>query len=346
MINFFTQLTPGIQLAAAFFLPLILSWIIGPKLIAVLTAMKAGQPIREARKGVLAPEHQGKVGTPTMGGVMIIGLVLLVSLLFGDLSDPRLQSCLLVTAVTATLGFLDDYAKITKHSTDGVSGKFKILLQALAALGCAVYLYCVLPDVGRMLVPFYGYVDLGFWFIPLALLVIIGSSNAVNLTDGLDGLASGCMIIAGMAYLIIIPVTLHLYSEVDGIWLFMITIISACMGFLWFNCNPARVFMGDTGSLALGGALGTVAVSSGSELLLVIVGGVFVAEAVSVMIQVFWFKLTKRLYGEGRRFFRMAPIHHHFEKCGWKETQVCVRFWMIAFLLAVFGVTTLLITIR
>ncbi len=310
-------------------IPFIGSLIIGPKLIAVLRAMKAGQPIREARKGVLAPEHSNKVGTPTMGGLMLIGLVLLTALLVCDLTDPRVQCCLIVTTITAFLGFLDDFAKITKKSTDGVSGWFKIALQFVAAAGCSVYLYVACPEVCKLAIPFYGTLNIGWLFIPLAILVIIGSSNAVNLTDGLDGLASGCMIIAAITFAHICP---------DQIRPIMMAIVAACAGFLWFNCNPARVFMGDTGSLALGGALGTVAVCSGLELILVVIGGVFVAEALSVMIQVGWFKFTRIKYGEGRRIFRMAPIHHHFEKGGLSETQVCIRFWIVAGILAFVGI--------
>ncbi len=341
----FLHTDPGVLALLAILIPFVGSLLIGPKLIAVLRAMKAGQPIREARKGVLAPEHQGKVGTPTMGGLMLIGLVLLTTLLLCDLSDPVIQSCLLVTFVTAFLGFLDDYAKITKKSTDGVSGWFKIALQALAAIGSAAYLYNTVPGATEVIIPFYGHVDFGIWFIPFALLVIIGTSNAVNLTDGLDGLASGCTIITGLTYLVVVTVLTYV-SYVSGFTLpyMILAIVFSCIGFLWFNCNPARVFMGDTGSLALGGALGTIAVCTGTAFFLVIIGGVFVAEALSVMIQVGWFKLSRKLYGEGRRFFRMAPIHHHFEKGGLSETQVCVRFWIVSFLLAVFGLTALVYT--
>ncbi len=332
MINFIYQLPVGLQLILALLVPFVGSMLIGPRLIAILRAMKAGQPIREASKGVLAPEHQAKVGTPTMGGLMIIGLILLTSVLFLDMGNPKLQCCLLVMSVTAILGFLDDWAKITKKSTDGVSGWFKIALQTVAALVCAGYLYYLDPTIARVLVPFYGTIDLGYFFIPFAMLVIIGSSNAVNLTDGLDGLASGCMVVAAMAFL-----SLCLTLGEIALANYLLCIATACLGFLWFNAHPAKVFMGDTGSLSLGGALGTVAVCTHTELLLVVIGGVFVAEACSVMIQVGWFKVTRKIYGEGRRFFRMAPIHHHFEKCGWSETQVCVRFWIIAFFLAVLG---------
>lgn len=332
MINFIYQLPVGAQLLLALLVPFVGSMLIGPRLIAILRAMKAGQPIREASKGVLAPEHSAKVGTPTMGGLMIIGLIMFTSILFLDMGDPKLQCCLLVMGVTAILGFLDDWAKITKKSTDGVSGWFKIALQAVASLGCAGYLWYLDPSIARVLIPFYGTVDLGMFFIPFAMLVIIGASNAVNLTDGLDGLASGCMVVSCLAFL-----SLCLTFGEVALANYLLCIAAACLGFLWFNAHPAKVFMGDTGSLSLGGALGTVAVCTHTELLLVIIGGVFVAEATSVMIQVGWFKVSRKLYGEGRRFFRMAPIHHHFEKCGWSETQVCVRFWIIAFFLAVLG---------
>ena len=333
MIHFFTELLIGWQFILALALPFVLSLLIGPRMIAILRAMKAGQPIREARKGVLAPEHQSKVGTPTMGGVMIIGLILLFALLFMNLRSVRVQCCLIVIAITAFLGFLDDFAKIRRHNSDGVSGWFKIGLQFAAAAACAVYLYIAAPEVTCVRVPFYGMVDFGWFFIPLAILTIIATSNAVNLTDGLDGLASGLMLPA--CFVICLAMYLpYPMAECRSLSPLPVAIASACVGFLWFNCHPAKVFMGDTGSLALGGALGALAVCCGSEFLLIICGGVFVAEASSVVIQVFWFKLTRKLYGEGRRFFRMAPLHHHFEKLGWSETQVCIRFWIIGCILA------------
>lgn len=345
MINFITNLSVPVQILLALLVPFVISLCIGNRVVNILRAMKAGQPIREARKGVLAPEHQGKVGTPTMGGVMLIGSLLLTSVLFLDMADARVQCCVFVTAVTALLGWLDDYAKITRHSTDGVSGWFKIAIQAVAAVGSAFYLYITIPSITAMYVPFYGMLDIGVFFIPLALLVIIGSSNAVNLTDGLDGLASGLMVIASLAFCVLLLCTPDSISpsQAPGTAVplipFLLAIASACAGFLWFNCNPAKMFMGDTGSLALGGALGTVAVCTRTELLLVIVGGMFVAEAVSVMIQVMWFKYTRITRGEGVRFFRMAPIHHHFEKGDLSETQVCVRFWLVGLLLAAAGIS-------
>lgn len=336
MIQLFFPIEPNLLVLLALLVPFVASLLIGPKLIAVLRALKAGQPIRQSHEGCNAPAHQSKVGTPTMGGVMLIGLVLLTNLLFNDLLNPPLQCCLLVTAITALLGYMDDYAKITRHNTDGVSGWFKIAIQTVAAVACAFYLYICVPGISCVVIPFWGVVDIGWLYIPLALLVIIGASNAVNLTDGLDGLASGCTFIASLAFLSVVSL-ICTYAIGQALGVFLMSIASACLGFLWFNCHPARVFMGDTGSLALGGALGTVAVCSASEFILVIIGGIFVLEALSVIIQVFGFKLTRKLCGEGRRIFRMAPIHHHFEKGGWSETQVCVRFWMIAFFLALLG---------
>ena len=329
MIHFFTNVSLYWQMLLALALPFIFSMLIGPRMIAVLRAMKAGQPIREARKGVLAPEHQSKVGTPTMGGVMIIGLILLFALLFMDLANVRVQCCLIVIVVTAFLGFLDDFAKIRRHNSDGVSGWFKIGLQFVAAAVCAFYLYFAEPEVAIIRIPFYGMLYIGWFFIPLAILTIIATSNAVNLTDGLDGLASGLMVPVCLVAFVLVPLSCEIISPLP------LAIFSACVGFLWFNAHPAKVFMGDTGSLALGGALGALMVCSGFELYLIILGGVFVAEASSVVIQVFWFKLTRRLYGEGRRFFHMAPLHHHFEKKGWSETQVCIRFWIVGGILAI-----------
>ncbi len=323
---------PSILILLSFIFPFIASLMIGPKLIAALTALKAGQPIRTKTQCANAPEHQAKVGTPTMGGIMIMGLIILSIILFADLTSPLIHCCLLVLAVTTTLGFLDDYAKITKKSSDGVSGWFKIALQALAATAVAFYSFYQIPQASELIIPFYGVLDIGWLYIPLGIVTIIGTSNAVNLTDGLDGLASGCMMIVALAFLFMCP------NEMSSI--VMLSIFSACMGFLWFNCNPAKIFMGDTGSLALGGLLGTFALCTHSALLLVIVGAVFVAEAISVMLQVGYFKFTRKKYGEGRLLFLMAPLHHHYEKKGWKETQVCVRFWIITFLcacLAFFG---------
>ena len=325
-----------LEIIAALIVPFVMVLALGPCVVNRLRALKAGQPVREAHGNVHAPEHAAKAGTPTMGGLLLIGAVLVYSLLFLPLANARVQCVLFVTLVTAFLGFLDDYAKVKKHNSEGVNGWFKIALQTFAATVCAVYLYYSDASVCRIAIPFFGWVDIGWLLIPLAILTIIATSNAVNLTDGLDGLASGCMVPAALLF--------FLYfrgGPSDGLACFSLAVIAACMGFLWYNCHPAKVFMGDTGSLALGGALGTLAVCAGLEFVLIIVGGVFVAEATSVVVQVLWFKMTKRIYGEGRRFFRMAPLHHHFEKCGVSESQVCVRSWIVGCVLFVIAVLSL-----
>ncbi len=328
MLHLFLRIDPAWLHLLAVVVPPFLFLLLAPGMIRKLRALKAGQPVREAHDDVHAPAHAAKAGTPTMGGILIVGSLLLYALLFLPLDNVYLQCVLLVTAVTAFLGFLDDFAKIKKRSSDGVNAWFKIALQTSAAAAAAVYLYVSDPAITAVLVPFYGSVDLGWLFIPLAILTIIATSNAVNLTDGLDGLASGCMIPAALFFAVIDP--LFHPVALSG---FSLAIASACAAFLWFNCHPAKVFMGDTGSLALGGALGTLAVCTRMEFVLIILAGVFVAEAASVLLQVLWFKLSRRLYGAGRRLFRMAPLHHHFEMCGVRESQVCVRFWLIAWLL-------------
>lgn len=323
-------------------LPLVLVWTMGPWSIRKLRELKAGQPVREAHGNVHAPDHAAKEGTPTMGGVLIIGSLLLYSFLFLPLGDVRVQCVLLVTVVTGFLGFLDDCAKIKKHNSDGVNGWFKIGLQTLAATVCAIYLYTCESNMfmsrpGLIMVPFYGFVDIGWLVIPLAILTVIATSNAVNLTDGLDGLASGCMIPASLFFALFAFLGITAWQDPGLVTMvaFSLAIISSCLGFLWYNCHPAKVFMGDTGSLALGGALGGLAVCTRMELMLILVAGVFVAEATSVVMQVVWFKITRRVSGAGRRLFRMAPLHHHFEKGGMSETQVCVRFWIVALILCI-----------
>jgi len=332
MLHHFLDINPLLILFLLLLIPFVASLFIAPKMIRVLKAMKAGQPIREAQKGVLAPAHQSKVGTPTMGGIMIIGLILLSIVLICDLTDIKVLCVIGVILITAGLGFMDDFAKIRKHSSDGVSGRIKLLIQGIAATVVSLILYKYCPECRSIIIPFAGTLDIGLLFIPLGIVTIIGSSNAVNLTDGLDGLASGCMAIVAFFFIAITQT-----MQLDFI---LIASASACLGFLWFNIHPAKVFMGDTGSLALGGMLGSIAVCSGSALILVIIGGIFVVEAISVMLQVAYFKITRRKFGEGRRLFRMAPIHHHFEKLGWSEMQVCVRFWIITFFLGIIGIAS------
>ncbi len=328
MLHYFFDIPMRLLFFCAILFPFIMSLIVGPPFIAVLRRLKAGQPIREKTACAHAPDHSSKKGTPTMGGLMIIGLIILSTLLFGDLSSPSIHACLLVLVMTAGLGFLDDFAKIKQKGTDGVNGWVKILIQTLAAGIAAYYIYTVKANASEIVIPFIGWQDIGWWFIPLSMLVIIAGSNAVNLTDGLDGLASGSVAIAAGLLTIV--------AESSDMNILLASITFACLGFLWFNAFPAKVFMGDTGSLSLGGALSTVAVCTGNHLIFIFIGGLFVVEASSVIIQRMGFKLTRKITGTGRRIFLMAPIHHHFEKLGWSETQVCIRFWIISLL---FGLT-------
>lgn len=321
---------------------LIIGLIIGPRFINMLRVRQGkGQPIRKD-----GPQsHLAKVGTPTMGGLMIIIALVLSMLLWMDLRNPLVWACLGVTAGFGLIGFMDDYDKVTKASHHGVSGKVRLLMEFIVA-GAASYL--IVSQINTNLyVPFLSDVSipLGPLYYVFAAVVIVGAGNAVNLTDGLDGLATMPVIIAAgtfaiIAYLVGRPD----FSEYLGIphvpgagelAILCAAIMGAGLAFLWFNAPPAAVFMGDTGSLALGGALGAIAVASHHEVVLAIVGGLFVMEALSVIIQVFWFKRT------GKRVFRMAPIHHHFEQKGWAESTVVIRFWIVSIVLALMGLATL-----
>ena len=321
---------------------LIIGLVIGPRFIAMLRVRQGkGQPIRED-----GPQtHLAKRGTPTMGGLMILISLSLSVLIWMDLSNPFIWACLAVTLGFGLIGFLDDYDKVSKASHKGVSGKVRLLLE-FAIAGVASFI--VVNEVNTFLyVPFFNDIgiELGVFYYAFAAFVIVGAGNAVNLTDGLDGLATMPVIIAAGTFALIaylagradfssylgIP-----YVEGAGeLAIFCACITGAGLAFLWFNAPPANVFMGDTGSLALGGALGAIAVASHHEIVLAIVGGLFVFEALSVIIQVFWFKRT------GKRIFRMAPVHHHFEQLGWSETKVVIRFWIIAIVLALIGLSTL-----
>ena len=344
-LNVFSYLTfrTGIALFTAF----IISFLLGPKVIFMLKSkQKKGQPIRDD-----GPESHilTKQGTPTMGGFLILLGMSSSTLLWADLANHYVWACLLVTTGFGFIGFLDDYAKITKSSTAGVSGKVKLLLELAISLGAILLIINAAgPEIGKSLaVPFLKdfMVDLGWFMIPFAMFVLVGASNSVNLTDGLDGLAIMPVIIASGTFAIIAYVVgntvyadyLNLtYVEGTGeLSVFLAAIIGAGLGFLWFNAPPAMIFMGDTGSLSLGGALGTVSVITKHEFVLAIVGGLFVLETVSVIVQVASFKLT------GKRIFRMAPIHHHYEKKGWAEPTIVIRFWIIAVLLALIGLATL-----
>jgi len=321
---------------------LLLGLIIGPKFIGWLRVRQGkGQPIRED-----GPQsHLAKRGTPTMGGLMILTSLTVAMLLWMDFTNRYLWACLFITVGFGAIGFLDDYDKVKKRHHAGVSGQVRLLAEfVIAGIGCWV----IVAGTGTALyIPFYNgpVIDLGWFYVPFAAFVVVAFGNAVNLTDGLDGLATMPVIIASLAFIIIsylvgnaifaaylgIP---HVLGAGD-LTVLCGAIIGAGLAFLWFNAPPAAVFMGDTGSLALGGALGAIAVSTQHEIVLGIIGGLFVVEAMSVIIQVFYFKRT------GKRIFRMAPIHHHFEQLGWSEPTVVIRFWIIAFVLALAGLATL-----
>jgi len=327
---------------AAMMTALLIGLIIGPRFIAMLRVRQGkGQPIREDGPKT----HLAKVGTPTMGGLMILTSLTISLLLWMDLSNLFVWACLAVTIGFGLIGFLDDYDKVSKRSHRGVSGKVRLLAE-FAVAGIASWM--IVSQINTNLyVPFVSdlSIPLGPFFYVFAAIVIVGAGNAVNLTDGLDGLATMPVVIAAGAFLLICYLVGRVdFSEYLGIphvpgagelAILCAAIMGAGLAFLWFNAPPAAVFMGDTGSLALGGALGAIAVASHHEIVLAIVGGLFVLEATSVIIQVFWFKRT------GKRVFRMAPIHHHFEQLGWKESTVVIRFWIIAIVLAVIGLATL-----
>jgi phospho-N-acetylmuramoyl-pentapeptide-transferase len=306
--------------------------------------MQIGQFVRDD-----GPQsHLKKAGTPTMGGTLILFAVTLSTLLWIDLTNFYVWIVLLVTLGYGGVGFVDDYLKQVQHRSKGLSAKAKFRLQVLLALVAAGLLFSHADFSTRVTLPFFKTVvlDLGWGYIIFAMLVIVGTSNAVNLTDGLDGLAIGPLIIAASTYMVFAYVAGHAkiasYLQIAAvagsgeIAVFCGALAGAGLGFLWFNAYPAQVFMGDVGSLSLGGALGTVAVITKQEILLVLVGGLFVVEALSVIFQVGYFKLTN-----GRRIFRMAPLHHHFELKGWPEPKVIVRFWIIAIALALLSMSTL-----
>src|SRR4051812_9703777 len=332
----------SVRTGGAVTMALILGLIIGPRFIGWLRVRQGkGQPIRSD-----GPQtNLAKVGTPTMGGLMILTSVTISMLFWMNLNNRYVWACLLVTLGFGLIGFLDDYDKVTKRSHKGVSGKVRLLMEFTVA-GLASWI--ILSGNGTLLyVPFYNgpVIDLGPFYILFAAFTMVAFGNAVNLTDGLDGLATMPVIIASLAFFVIaylvgnakfahylgIP---HVPGAGDLV-LLTAAIIGAGLAFLWFNAPPAAVFMGDTGSLALGGALGAIAVSTHHEIVLGIVGGLFVVEAVSVILQVFFFKRT------GKRIFKMAPIHHHFEQIGWSEPTVVIRFWIVSFVLALVGLATL-----
>jgi phospho-N-acetylmuramoyl-pentapeptide-transferase len=323
---------------------LVLSLIIGPWCIKKLKGLQIGQFIREE-----GPQsHQCKAGTPTMGGLMIIFTMLTSTLLWADLRNLYIWLLVLVTLGFGFVGFLDDYLKVIKKQNLGLTGRQKLLGQVIIALAAALWLYFSPDYTPTLTIPFFEDVrpNLSWGYILLAMLVIVGTANAVNLTDGLDGLAIGPVTIASVFYAIFAYLAgnaiiarylkITFVPGVGEVTVFLGALAGAGIGFLWFNAYPAQVFMGDVGALALGGVLGTAALATKQEILLILVGGLFVVEALSVILQVSFFKVTN-----GRRIFRMAPIHHHFELKGWPEPKVIVRFWIIAIVLGILSLSTL-----
>ena len=335
--------------AAASFTALAISLALGPWMIHKLREFQIGQVIRHDGPAT----HQPKAGTPTMGGLLILTASLVPTLLWADLTNVFVWMAMLSTTAFGALGFADDYLKIVRRSHDGLWPRYKILGQIVIGLLLGAALVLIASRGGvystRLIFPFFKTLipDLGWWYIPFTILVLVGASNAVNLTDGLDGLAISLFTIAAAAFTALAYVTgnrvfadylqiLRLPgAQTAELTIFCGSLVGASLGFLWYNSYPADVFMGDVGSLALGGALGTVAILIKQELLLAIVGGVFVLEALSVIIQVASFKLT------GQRVFKMAPIHHHFELIGWSEPKVITRFLILAVIFALFSLTTL-----
>ena len=324
---------------------LVISFVIGPAMIRYLSRYSGGQPVRDD-----GPEtHFTKAGTPTMGGLLILIAIAVSTVLWSDLSNRYVWVVLIVTLLFGVVGWVDDYKKIVNQDPKGLASRYKYFWQSLIGLGAALYLYSTVstPAETELLMPFFKDVaiELGVMYVLLAYLVIVGSSNAVNLTDGLDGLAIlPAVMVAGalglFAYLtghvnFAAYLSIPYIAGVGEVVIFCGALVGAGLGFLWFNTHPAQVFMGDIGALALGAALGTVAVVVRQELVLFVMGGVFVMETVSVILQVVSFKLT------GRRIFRMAPLHHHFELKGWPEPRVIVRFWIITIILVLVGLATL-----
>jgi phospho-N-acetylmuramoyl-pentapeptide-transferase len=337
---------------------LVLSWWLGPRIIAWLKQLKFGQEYADKaeERGGMAARLLSKKGTPTMGGILIVVALNLTTLLWAQW-NTLVELTLLSVVVLTGLGFYDDYSKIIQQSGGGVRSLVKLSVQTALALFIGLYLWnrtYTRDLITDIMVPFYKFpVATGVGMVGLALtvLTIVGFSNAVNLTDGLDGLAIGCTSVVSFVFVVLTYLAGHktaaAYLQIPHVigagelTVFCAAMVGAGLGFLWFNCHPAQVFMGDTGSLALGGALGIVAVLIHQPLVLVIAGGVFVVEAASVMLQTGWYRYTRLRYGTGRRIFLMAPIHHHFEKKGWYESQVVMRFYIVCVLCAVVALSTL-----
>jgi len=328
--------------AAATLTALFVSLVLGPWVIRKLQALRVGQPIRE-----IGPDHQAKAGTPTMGGLLILLSTLGAALLWSELTNRLVWTVLGLTAGYGLLGFVDDYKKVKEGRSAGVSARAKLFWQVSLALIVGIVIYNDPAFDNQLAVPFFkGFTPhIGVLYVPLAAFIIVAASNGVNLTDGLDGLAIGPVMIASGVFLILAYAAGHAgiaeYLQIKSVpgagqlAIFCGALVGGGLGFLWFNTSPAQVFMGDVGALALGGALGTIAVLIRQEILLAVVGGIFVVETLSVIIQVASFKLT------GKRVFLMAPIHHHFEKVGWAEQKIVVRFWIVSIVLGLVALSSL-----
>ena len=349
--NLFSYIT--FRAAGGMATAILMSFVMGPPVIRYLRQLRVGQVVREE-----GPQtHLAKAGTPTMGGVLIIVPTVLTTILWAKLVNPYTTIAMVVLLWLGVLGFTDDYLKVVRRRTEGLVARYKLIGQGLVGMLVAVFLLLLPPvdfPVTETSIPFFADWRLWMWwplFIPWVMLVVTGFSNAVNLADGLDGLAGGLGAIAagafGMFAYVIGRVDTSAYLGLiylpgsGELAIFCLALAGSTLGFLWYNAHPAEVFMGDTGSLAIGGALGVVAILLKAEFLLVIVGGVFVLEAASVMAQVGWFKFTARRYGKGSRLLRMAPLHHHFEKVGWAESKVIMRFWILGILFALAAFSSL-----
>lgn len=327
--------------------------IFAPPIIGRLRTLKVGEVIRQKYCPGLYDLHKEKQGTPTMGGILILLGIFASTLLWADIRNDFVLLALMVTGWLGGIGFLDDYRKLSKKNSEGQAGKrglnkrTKLLAQAAAGLIVAVFLYMNPKTANTLELPFLKEltINMGIFYIPFVILVITAASNAVNLTDGLDGLAIGCVVLTAVAYAGMSYITGHVnfsdylniyhLSEAGELTVFCAAIAGAGLGFLWYNSFPASIFMGDTGALALGGAIGTVAVFVKKEIILLLVGGIFVLEALSVLMQIISYRFT------GKRIFKIAPLHHHFEMCGWSEPKVTVRFWIIAIILVLLSFATL-----
>lgn len=342
MINYIFNIEFLPRIIFAFICSLVLALSCGGKMIVFLRARQGkGQPIREDGP---ASHLLNKRGTPTMGGLLILGASIITTLVFAKLNNPFIWIALAVFVIYGFMGFVDDYVKVTKQSSNAMTAKMKLFLQFLTSLVSVLLIsHYTSPDLRfELSFPYLQNITINLWYfyVPFAMIVIAGASNAVNLTDGLDGLASGLLICSFIVFLAVAFCILDFkpITFAPEIAVLCAAVIGSLLGFLWFNCSPAQIFMGDTGSLALGGLLGVISIMLKSEILLAIVGLVFVIEAISVMIQVTVYKKCNK-----RRFFLMAPIHHHFEQLGWPETRVVTRFWIIGFILMVVGLLAVMV---